>query len=420
MRLLTLTTRYYLVLFLLILAVWSLVLYAVLRQQVYQNIDEILFNRKQQISVLLNQPQRSLPTGDPYTDFKLRPLPPGHVFQPDQYADTLVFEPVDQEYDEYRQLRTQVRVSGNPYELTIVKPRLESTEMINTVSITLPTLFLVLGVGLALTARRLNRILWQPFYRMLHQLGKFRVDQTTSFQTEPTSIDEFSQLQQGLTDLTERNRKLFMQQKQFIENASHEMQTPLAVIQSHIEVLLQQAELDYRQAEPLESILTQTERLGRLNQALLLLSKIENNQFRERTPVPLKPLVEGMLPYFEEQIEQQALRVELTIPADTTLHTHPVLAEILLTNLLKNAFVHNLSNGFVRVDVKGQTLTVENTGDAPDVPTDQLFERFRKASRQKQTLGLGLAIVKTIADVNGWAVTYQFANGIHRLTVTYA
>lgn len=184
----------------------------------------------------------------------------------------------------------------------------------------------------------------------------------------------------GLIQLTERNQRLFNQQKQFIENASHEMQTPLAVIQSQIELLLQQAELDHRQARPSETILTQTERLDRLNQVLMMLSKIKNNQFSGRSPVRIKPLIDSILPYFEEQLDELRLSVEMRVDEAATLYAHPVLAEILLTNLLKNAFVHNLPAGYVRLEAGPQTLVLENSGAAPEQPTDVLFERFRKAS----------------------------------------
>jgi len=421
MNLLTVTTRYYLALLLLLLVLCSAIFYAVMRYAVNTNIDEILFNRRNTIVRTFAEQQGRLPTDAArYSDFSMHSLPlNSSVDTTLHYSDTLIYEPTDQEEDEYRKLQTQFMVAGKPYALTVVRTHLEDLEIIGTISATLVSLYLFLIGGLIFAGRYLTRMLWTPFYRTLHQLGGVELDSLVPVRFESAGITEFDALNQALSALMARNQTTYQHQKQFIENASHEMQTPLAVIQTKIERLYQLPRLDQAQAALLHDVGSQTERLTRLNKALLLLSQIDNNQFADRSRVVWAEVAERILPYFEEQVEKQQLTVELAIQPNAHVHTNPVLADILLSNLLKNAFLHNVTQGTVSIQAAGRILTIENTGDAPAIAPTLLFERFRKASRQKQTLGLGLAIVKSIVDINGWQITYAYAEGQHRLSVRY-
>lgn len=421
MNLLTITTRYYLWLVLGLLVVCSAIFYAVLQYAVNSNIDEILYNRRNAIARTLATRQGAIsPDVASYSDFSIRPQP---LTQPVDttliYCDTLMYEPTDNEFDEYRKLTTEVSVLGKPYALTIVRTHLEADEIVGTISVTLISIFVLLTAGLLLAGRYLTRRLWTPFYQTLHRLTEFDLEASKPLQLDPVLITEFAALNRALSELTAKNYRTFQHQKQFIENASHEMQTPLAIIQAKIELLYQQPQLNQTQASLLQALDTEADRLSRLNKALLLLSQIDNRQFADRTRVVWVEIAERVLPYFDEQAEKKRLCVELDIAPDAHVHTSSVLADILLTNLLKNAFVHNIPDGVVRVATMGRTLIVENTGDVPTVPPEELFGRFRKASRQKQTLGLGLAIVKSIVDANGWQVRYTYQDKVHRVTVSY-
>lgn len=421
MNLLTVTTRYFLGLLLGLLVLCSAFSYAVMRYAVNSNIDEILFNRRNAIIRTFARQQGVLPNeAAQYSDFTLQPLPPTVSADTTlRYSDTLIYEPTDQEEDEYRKLQTQFTFQGKPYALTIVRTHLENPEIIGTISATLIALYLFVIGGLLLGGRYLTQRLWTPFYQTLTKLTAFELDSTVPIHFDPVPITEFDALNQAVSALTAKNQRTYQQQKQFIENASHEMQTPLAVIQTKIELLYQQPQLDQAQAAHLHAVGNQIERLTRLNKALLLLSKIDNRQFSDPTRVVWSEIVANILPYFDEQAEKYRLRIDSTIAPEAHVHTNPVLADILVSNLLKNAFVHNVLDGFVHIRTNGRSLVVENTGEALDVVPDFLFERFRKVSKHKQTLGLGLAIVKSIVDVNGWQITYDYIDKRHILTVHY-
>lgn len=421
MKLLTLTTRYYLLLFLGILGIWSLVFYQVMRFEVFQNTDEILFNRKNKILSII-QTRGQVPTRrDEYDDFLVRPLASGARLNPaDFYADTLVYEATDQEFDEYRKLTTQFISRQQPYELIVFKPRLETEEMVNTISITLISLYLVLVAGLVVVSRKLSRRLWKPFYQTLKALSHYRLDQEKFSPLQPTSIREFAELNQSIGELIRKNRQIYLNQKEFIENASHEIQTPLAIIQSKIELLFQKPMLDKKESQLLAALQAETERLSRLNKALLLLSKIENKQFSDRARIAIKPLAEQILTYFEEQAEKYAITVKLHILETAHVYTNPVLMEIVLTNLIKNAFTHNIQNGFVCIEVEEKSITVSNSGEPLVVAAESLFNRFSKQSMHKNTLGLGLSIVKSICDLHGWKVNYSQQDTMHQVSVQFS
>jgi signal transduction histidine kinase len=420
MKLLTLTTRYYLLLFLLILTAWSAVFYAVMKYEVYENTDEILFNRKNRILDIIESSGEVPLEKDEYNDFVIQALEENSsISVADQFSDTLIYEPTDEEFDEYRKLTTRFQASGRIYQLIIFKPRLETTEIVNTISFTLTSLYLVLVVGLVITSRLLSRKLWGSFYDTLNKLRQYRVDKESELQFSSSHIQEFEELNDSLAELTQRNYKIFINQKQFIENASHEIQTPLAIIQSKIELLFQWRQLEDEQAQILNSVLLETERLSKLNNTLLLLSKIENNQFSDRIKVVLKPIIEKTLLYFEEQAEKYKISIQMNVPPEAHVHTNPMLMEILLTNLIKNAFVHNIINGHINISVKERVFNIENTGEALTIPPEKLFSRFSKQSKSKGALGLGLSIVKTICDINKWNIKYSYQENIHKISILY-
>jgi two-component system, OmpR family, sensor kinase len=396
-KLINITTRYYIILFLGVMLCWSIVLYFVMKFEVYQNIDEVLSNRANNVRSYLEKD--SLTTHDPLADYKVTEISKSEFdkIEKDVYSDTLVYERTDDEFDEYRKLETSFEAGNRYWKIDIVKPRLESTEILNTVVFTLIPLSILMVLIFAISARRLNKRLWKPFYNIVNYLSDYRVDKEVSAPEENSEVEEFESLKTSVNTLLQRNRDVFEQQKQFIENASHETQTPLAVIQSQLEILLQMPELTNDQAEIIQSALIETDRLTKLNKTLLLLSKIQNQQFIDKSEVNLHSLARKLVKYFDEKKEKLNLRVELESSQDAMIKSNPILAEVLMGNLIKNAFVHNIPNGAVRISVKSNRLEVSNTGN-PIADKERIFERFNNKSSTTDSWGLGLSIVKKITE----------------------
>ncbi len=415
MRLLTLTNRYYLVLFLVILIAWSGLLYFVMRWEVYDNIDEVLSYRKRKLIENIKL-QGIIPQNDIYHDFVVFPIERMPQDRKDSFQDTLLLK--KRSFDEYRKITSYFEMNGAAYRISMILPHLEQDELIDTLAYTLPVLFVMILIGFSVISRQLNQKLWRPFYNTLEQFRQFKIDKGAAMTFQSSRIKEFAELQNGVNDLTKRSMHVYSQQRQFTENASHEIQTPLAIMQSKIELLFQQP-LTKKQAEIFDELFIATQRLSKINETLLLLTRIENNQYAKKEDVNVKSLVEEVIPFFEEQATKYNIATTVDIPLTENIYANAALLGILVTNLLKNAFIHNLENGRVGIKVENNVITVTNTGESQTIPAAKVFDRFFTHSMGKGGLGLGLSIVKSICEVNNWIVNYRQVDSIHEISVKY-
>jgi signal transduction histidine kinase len=267
--------------------------------------------------------------------------------------------------------------------------------------------------------KRLSTKLWEPFYAILHQIEQFEIDKNTQPKIIETSIEEFYRLNTSINHLIERNTLIYQSQQEFIENAAHELQTPLAVFQAKLEMLMQHPDLTPNQAEILVKLSDSSARLNRLNKNLLLLSKIDNSQFIAKENVSINDIIEKQLEFFTEQAEEKNITIKLETKADIKIESNPVLMEILVSNLLLNSIRHNEQDGSVSIILNQNSLVVSNTGNKQAIPTEKLFQRFSKTNPSVKGSGLGLAIVKKITDLNKWSVDYAFQDNFHRFTVKF-
>ena len=419
LRLLTLTTLNYLVIFLVLTLFFFGVFYLITMQEVLRSTDEVLHNRKVHLQEWFIKSEKDITSEVlPYPDFSITPMG-SSVVRRDYYSDTLIYETADQEWDEFRKLTSTLEWKGKPYRLDIVVARMETHEIVASILQSLMVVFVLMVAAFYFTTRYFSRKLWEPFYHTLQQLNLFEIDQSKELELRATRIEEFIVLNKSIVDLTNRTRSTFHNQKQFIENASHEMQTPLAIAQSKLELLIEDPHLTEQQAEIIQTLIHSTQRLARLNKTLLLLSKIDNQQFLEKEVVLIKPLLDEIMTNFEEQQENFKIHVETKIKNESSWMANKTLVDLLLTNLVKNAFFHNRPNGSISIDVGDHYLSIANTSLSPAIPNEKLFQRFYKQSVAKDSWGLGLAMVKKICDINQWRISYQFAEGQHIFTVSF-
>lgn len=417
-KLLTYTSRNYLLIFLVLLVLFFGVFYFIMRMQVEQNIDEILSNRRNNIIETFKSNGGQIPTNaKDYIDFSISPIK--KLYDQDVYADTLIFEKTDQELDEYRKLVTSFEFNGNKYRLEIVKAHLEAVEIVNTGVISLSLIFIMIAGVFYFSSQYFSFRLWRPFHETLTKLKNFEVDKPEKIKLNGTRISEFNELNESIAELTERVQSTFVNQKQFIENASHEMQTPLAVLQNQLEMLIGEPNLTESQSGKIGQLLDTTQRLSKLNKALLLLSKIENQQFIDTDQNDLKQLTEKILTYFEGQQENLQVQVNLDFSGSTEVSSNAMLLDILITNLVKNAFLHNVRGGFINIRISDHTFEVNNSSSSKEIPAEKLFQRFFKQSTNKESWGLGLAIAKKICDINKWKLSYTAKETEHTFTVNF-
>lgn len=330
-----------------------------------------------------------------------------------------LFNEFENEYQPYRQLIFYERVEGAWYRVTISKLLAQRQQLLEAVVMTVTFIVALLLISLLLLNSWLSRRLWRPFYKTLRALDAYQVEKHEVLTFPKQHTVEFEQLNQSVTQFTDRLAATYQNLKEFTENASHEIQTPLAVILSKIEGLFQDESLKESQLVALSEISEAANRLAKLNQALLLLTKIENRQFLAGTePISLVPIINRKLRDLEDLIEQRGITVKTAIEPTGPV-VHPVLAEVLVNNLLTNAIRYNVNGGTIDITLNAGRLVVRNTGAPIHIDPELMFERFRKEGTHSASLGLGLALAKTICQVNGQALTYETDGPWHILTVTW-
>jgi len=312
-----------------------------------------------------------------------------------------------------RLLSSHFVINQESYSLQIKTSMLDKFLLLKRIVLVSVILLVVLLLGLLLINRALTRKIWQPFYRTLNRLHEYRVDKQPSLILEQSSVSEFNDLNKAIQELTERNYQAYASQKEFTENASHEMQSPLAVFQSKLELLMQTKPLNEEQAVLIADLANASKRMSRLNKSLILLTKIENNQFLEKESLSVKDMLQKLLQQYEFQIKQQSIQCTLKIETGIVVEANRTLIEILLGNLLSNAIRHNLPGGSIEIALYEKELVVQNSGKPSSLEKQKLFQRFQKESRDESSIGLGLEIVKKICDLNHYSIHYSFNNQMH-------
>ena len=329
------------------------------------------------------------------------------------------YDALDAEIEPYRELNASILIDGNPYTYSARINLVEKEDLMKSIAILFLVIISLLLIGLFVITKRLSINLWKPFYETLNQIEKFEIDKSNHPKFTETNIEEFNRLNNSIEKLITKNTSIYHSQREFIENAAHELQTPLAVFQAKIDTLIQNADFTQEQYKMLSSLNDSVSRLNRLNKNLLLLSKMENDIYNEKQTINLKEAIEKHFDFFTEQAKAKNLIIKTEMKEAIAVKSNPVLAEILISNLFLNAIRHNVSNGQVLVTLSNHSLTFSNTGQSQTLVADKLFNRFSKSNPSEQGNGLGLAIIKKIADLNNWRISYSFANNFHSFSVAF-
>jgi signal transduction histidine kinase len=312
------------------------------------------------------------------------------------------------------------RLNGKPYTITTSISATEYRHLLIKVSIAEGIVFILLLVSIVIVNRYASRRLWTPFYSTMTAVRGYDIRQNKPLLLDgATGIEEFDRLNQTLLDLIDHVDQAYRNQKQFTENASHELQTPLAIIRSKVELLIEGPGLNEDSAQLLQEITEANERLSQMNKNLLLLTRIENGQYPEVQFVDVSVLVARLTGYFKEYYTNEGITTKTEVSTGVAVSANPALIEILVNNLLRNAYIHNLSGGWVDVRLSGKELVIRNSGPVLEGDAERLFDRFRKGRVDNRTTGLGLALVRQIAQLYHYDVRYGYEEGIHQLRVSF-
>jgi len=337
----------------------------------------------------------------------------------DTLYSTTYYDSLDAETEPYRELKATILIQGKVYTYTSRINLVENEDIIKSIGFLFFAIISILLIGLFFITKKLSQNLWKPFYKTLEQIESFEIDKTKQPAFSATGIEEFNRLNNSILNLIEKNTAIYKSQKEFIENAAHELQTPLAVFQAKIDTLIQRSDVTQEQSAILDSLNENVARLNHLNKNLLLLSKIENDSYSDKQPVLLASAIRKNIDFFTEQASAKQLTIKLELQEDIEIKSNPVLAEIMISNLFLNAIKHNIADGHIDVVLKHDCLVFSNSGIPGPLNTEKLFNRFSKANPSDQGTGLGLSIIKKITDVNNWTVSYTYKNNLHTFTFLF-
>jgi signal transduction histidine kinase len=418
-KLLNKTLKTYLIYFVLILIISApLFYYATKRLYTKEADDTLLLHKKEFLKYTASTLQ--------YTDIPLwnrfnRNAKIDSVKQVTK--DTLFFssyyDTLDAEIEPYRELNFPISIQGKPYTYSERINLVETEDLLKNIAILFFAIISILLFGLFFITKKLSLNLWKPFYKTLQQIESFEIDKTKQLDFAESDVEEFNRLNTSIKKLIEKNTIIYKSQKEFIENAAHELQTPLAVFQAKIDTLIQRSDVTQEQSEILDSLNENVSRLNRLNRNLLLLSKMENDSYSDKQTISLTNYIQKNLNFFTEQAKAKSLIIKMDLQKDFEIKSNPVLAEVLISNLFLNAIKHNIEGGQICIAIQENKLVFSNSGQPSPLNTDKLFKRFSKSNPSEQGTGLGLSIIKKIADINNWTVAYNYENNLHSFSILF-
>ncbi len=419
MRLLTKTTLWYLVFALIMFSIGGVIAISTVRTVVNRETDYELKRSLRQIRDAAAM-ENGIWVLNENPNISIREFPPGQIIRQDTILkDTLIFLKRTDRVEAYRKLITNTKIEDKFYHIEISNIFIEEGDIISVVSWIIIRLFLFLTAALLIGNFLISKNLFRPFEYLLKSIDNFRLKNNQALSTQPTKTKEFKRLNEFVQGMTNKAILDYQNLKEFSENASHEMQTPIAIAKGKLELLLESSELSEKQLALVQSTQRSLNKISRLGQSLILLTKIENEEFSTVDVLDFSQVVENNVANFQELGEMQGIKLQADIEKKVALKIDSSLADILVVNLLKNALQHNIEAGWVQVKLDKNQLQVTNSGPVPTASTEQLFQRFKKNNQNKGTLGLGLAIVKKICDVNQLKVSYDYQEEVHILTITF-
>jgi len=419
MKLLTKTSLYLLCFTIIAFIASGFIFYYSIRSIVYKQIDASLITEKNII-------QEQIEHTDTIPDFNAAF---GHLIEVRVFEhqlkhkqtikDTLI-NPNEDDDIPYRNLNfTGTTKNRKGYSISISHPLSEKQDLLEDVNSLLFILLIILMLIFIIVNYWISKRLWIPFYKSLDIINRFEVSSAKPLVFTKSDIHEFNMLNQVLEKMSEKIRTDYINLKEFNENASHEVQTPLSVIRSKLELLMQYENLNPDQVNLLESVNDAITRLSKLNQGLLIISKIDNQQFTAQEEVVVENVFQKILNDYEEMIQLKKISVTVDFESSIAISMNPILAGILASNLISNSVRYNVENGFLKITKRNKTLTVSNSGSSLNIDTNLLFNRFTKGGSDHESVGLGLSIVKRIINYYGLSIDYLYSNHTHEIKIDF-
>ncbi len=414
MKLIRKTNTYYLIFLVFLFPVMIAVDYFVIQHLVNKEVEEILLHEQERIEFHL---ARDGVVPDSNYLFEITPV--GEDFEITKaFKDTVLFEAYADKRIPYRTFNFTSTIDSQPVKISLKHVLLEINELIWLLFLSTNFIIFLLVTGLYFINRKIYKWAWNPFFKNLSRLKKYGVTQKEPIELDVSKITEFEELNQVVVALMDQVRKDFQNLKEFNENISHEIQTPLAVIRNKVVLLLESKNLDEKERERMQAVYQEINKLSKIGKSLTLISRIENQEFKRQDSVDVGVSIENILSNMEEIINFKHIDVSVDLQPVTVECDH-ILADILFTNLIKNAVQHNTDGGHISIRLTTEKLEITNSGEITELSPEKLFSRFQKGSSAKDSLGLGLAINQKICEIYGFRLVYTQNEEIHTFSLYF-
>jgi len=425
MKLFTQTIIYVSISIFLIIGIWAFGFYYNMLDEIKESIDEGLEHYKRQI--IYNALEDSMLLKKNKFDegfFAIQEVSKIQAMSAkDRYIDTILLmqdeDDEDLEEEPVRMLSTAFENNGQYYELKVFNSMVEEGDLINELFWKSIWLYLILLAGIVIINQIVVQRLWNPFYHFLNQLKKYRLGSSKKLPEVKTSTQEFQDLQNAVIYFLKQNLSTYEQQKQFIGNVTHELQTPLAIATNKLEMMVEKGGLEEVQVTEIDDILNIIDRLVRLNKSLLLLTKIENHQFHQHQTISVNNIVRQCIDDLNEYVDFKNIKISIQETAELSVSMDPALAQIVVSNLIRNAVFHNIENGLSEIKITANKFSVCNSGIPEPLDEAKIFTRFFKSGTASAGTGLGLAIVKAICSLYEFTPSYHFENQQHCFSIRF-
>lgn len=407
----------------LILSIWALFIFFAIINEVNDEIDDSLDLYSDYLIEQKKQGKEMIETHSNSNNmFLINPVSLEEAEQREKprYRDTMIYLYEKKETEPARVLERYFidKKEGNAYKIEIFTSTIEKKDLVETITWWLLTLFLILLVTIIIVYVWIYRSSMKPLYLLLNWLREYRLGKKNIALPQTSSIREFQELYMVITQSINSIEKAFEEQKDFIGNASHETQTPLAISINRLQNLLNH-DMNKELAEEIIKTIHSLEHLTRLNKTLLLLTKIENKQFVEKEYISVENIIKRSLETFAEVYEYKGILTNIEVKNNLKISINKTIVEILINNLLKNAYVYNIQNGRIIVSIDYNRIIISNTSDSDSLDKDRIFHRFYKNNTNSSSIGLGLTLVKSICNKYNISILYTYYNSMHNFELIF-
>jgi signal transduction histidine kinase len=420
MKLLTKTTLYIATLSLFLFFIMGIIFFQILKNMSLSELNRELMNLKEMVDAHLTIDPGNLSIRVAGIDsLSITGVSKGQAEQA-CFGDTLMLDHRSHQYRTYRYLMYQSDMEGGPYHVKIFKSTTPTDQLVERVTLMMTIMVILFLAGVFILNRFVFANLWKDFFNALEKLREFDSAKEPVILGEQ-DIEEFIELKRVLEKMTRQLSKDYRELKEYTDHTTHELQTPLAVIKSKTELLMQSKNLGPEEMSLIQAINTSTNHLSRLNSTLTLITRIENRQFPAIKEMNLPRLLDRHLEMLQELVDLRGIRIHKDYSgADRKLRMDEGLADVLIANLLKNAIVHNLEGGIIGLEVGPDNLVILNDGLPLPFSGEEIFKRFVRNTGERGSFGLGLSLVKKICEYYGFGIGYAYEGGQHIFTITFS